>query len=280
MRNLPEPESVSSSAYQRTNGAPRGGKRARDARFNSGAFPSSRARALARLSGVSVYRDTFARLHSRHRDPMPQEDEGARADNRSASCSTGERERPFSFNILARCSLTRERLSIPRDVLAATRRRATRCDTTRGDLGIREPRSLEKSEPSSSSLYRRSPRMPTPRGIRLSDGADLRSPSVPANGFPFLLFRVRSCGSKAFKHVRIRCTDIVWFKVTAPELLTGRRDSVANIRRVLTRDTREFATTVLRRTGRNRDTNTVPEWRPRCRFVYTYVYVSLQVTSE
>lgn len=40
VRNLPEPESVSSSAYQRT--AQRGAENARGMRFNSGAFPSSR----------------------------------------------------------------------------------------------------------------------------------------------------------------------------------------------------------------------------------------------
>lgn len=40
VRNLPEPESVSSSAYQRT--AHREARNARGMRFNSGAFPSSR----------------------------------------------------------------------------------------------------------------------------------------------------------------------------------------------------------------------------------------------
>lgn len=48
-------------------------------------------------------------------DLMLQKDEESLADNRFALCSSGERL--FSFNILAKCSLMRERLSIPFDIL-------------------------------------------------------------------------------------------------------------------------------------------------------------------
>lgn len=58
VRNLPEPESVSSSAYQRT--AQRGAENARGMRFNSGAFPSSRV-------GFSAF--VYVRAYNRL-DPM------------------------------------------------------------------------------------------------------------------------------------------------------------------------------------------------------------------
>lgn len=74
-----------------TNGASRGAGNARGMRFNSGAFPSSRAR-------VCVCVHVYTRVHTRKHLETPSCDAGRRrspVDNRSASRSTGERESVF-----------------------------------------------------------------------------------------------------------------------------------------------------------------------------------------
>lgn len=96
VRNLPEPESVSSSAYQRT-----AHREARETREGCALIV---AHFQAAASGPRVCMCVYVcmRVHTQKHLETPSCDAGRRrspADNRSASRSTGERERLFSLNM-------------------------------------------------------------------------------------------------------------------------------------------------------------------------------------